>query len=103
MKAVRIAAERVRLSPALFAELVIWRVPTPVPGSAHPYKYSLVLIHENQCVLRYDNERGKGDHRHRAGVEDRLEFSTLKNLLLNFWADVARWRDDNGDPGSPVD
>ena len=103
MKAVRIAAERVRLSPVLFAELVIWRVPSPVHGSVHSFKYSLVLIHQEQCVLRYDNERGKGDHRHLNGIETDFVFISLERLLSDFWADVARWRDENGDPGRPGD
>lgn len=102
MKAVRIAAERRRFSPSLFAELVIWRVPTAVPGSAHFFKYSLALVHEGRCVLRYDNERGKGDHRHLDGVETDFLFSDLQGLLAAFWSDVERWRDDNGDSGRPV-
>lgn len=45
-------------------ELVIWRVPDPVRGSAHGLEYRLALVVDGVCVLRYDNEAGKGDHKH---------------------------------------
>jgi hypothetical protein len=35
-----------------------------VRGSRHQYKYRLVLVVNDDCVLRYDNEAGKGDHKH---------------------------------------
>ncbi len=55
---------RYELSVGVSVELVIWRVPTPLRGSAHLFKYRLALIVDDVCVLRYDNEAGKGDHRH---------------------------------------
>src|SRR5690606_28945943 len=50
-------------------EAVVWQVPRPVPPSEHPYKYRLVYVVNGQRVVGYDNERGKGDHRHLRGVE----------------------------------
>jgi Family of unknown function (DUF6516) len=52
-----------------FAELVVWLVPEPVPGSMHSYKYRLAYVVNDVCRVRYDNERDKGDHRHLDGVE----------------------------------
>jgi Family of unknown function (DUF6516) len=43
---------------------VVWRVPEPVRGSRHGFKYRLALVSEETCVLRYDNEAGKGEHKH---------------------------------------
>jgi hypothetical protein len=48
----------------MFVEIVIWSVPRKLPGSAHPFKYRLALMSGGSCVLRYDNESGKGDHKH---------------------------------------
>lgn len=45
-------------------QIVVWSVPRPVPPSAHRFKYRLVYIRDGRRVLGYDNERGKGDHRH---------------------------------------
>ena len=74
-----------------FAELVVWRVPAPVPGTAHNLKYRLAFIVEGRCVLRYDNEAGKGDHRHLGDREDRYEFTTPVQLIEDFWNDVDRF------------
>lgn len=88
MKARRIYSERKVVGDNAFVEIVIWRVPKPAVGSAHDFKYSLVLIIDDLCVLRYDNERGKGDHRHVGGQESGYEFQTLATLLEDFWNDV---------------
>ena len=47
-----------------FVERVVWRLPASVPGSAHGLKYRLAFVVGGRCVVRYDNEAGKGDHRH---------------------------------------
>ena len=69
-------------------EGVVWKVPTPVPPSEHPYKYRLVYIVEGKRVIGYDNERGKGDHRHIDGVENDYRFVNLAQLLADFKNDV---------------
>ncbi len=92
MKAEALAHERLILAEDAFVELVVWRVPRPVRGSSHRIKYRLALIVAGQCVLRYDNEPGKGDHRHLDGVETVYEFTGYETLLADFWADVEAWR-----------
>ena len=69
MKAELLFRKREGLTETAFVELVIWRVQEPVRGSSHTYKYSLALVSEGVCVLRYDNEAGKGDHKHVANRE----------------------------------
>lgn len=80
--------ERHVLSEAAFAELVVWRIPAPVRGSAHRFRYRLALVVDGVCVLRYDNEAGKGDHRHAGGREEKYRFESAEQLLADFWADV---------------
>ncbi|MCF4125532.1 DUF6516 family protein [Methylobacterium sp. SyP6R] len=75
-----------------FAELVVWRVPRPVVGSGHSFKYRLALIVEERCVLRYGNEAGKGDHKHIGADELPFAFTGVNNLLAAFWRDVEAWR-----------
>jgi hypothetical protein len=84
--------ERHQLGPAAFAELRIWRVPSSVHGSFHNNKYSLAYVVSGTCVLRYDNESGKGDHKHIGEVETAYHFKTPARLLADFWRDVDRWR-----------
>lgn len=68
----------------------IWVVPQAVPDCSHDYKYSLALIVDGVCVLRYDNERGKGDHRHFRDRESTYAFVSLEKLMDDFQADVQR-------------
>jgi len=49
-----------------------------------------------KCVLRYDNEAGKGDHRHFGGKEGNYTFSTPEKLIADFQRDIARWNNENG-------
>ena len=67
MKATELLRRRIPYSDVSFAELVLWQLPAPLAGSAHTYKYRLAYVVRGVCVLRYDNESGKGDHRHFRG------------------------------------
>ena len=80
--------ERHILGEAAFAEIVVWRVPVSVRGSAHEYRYRLALVVDGECVLRYDNEAGKGDHRHVRDKEYEYRFKDSEQLLTDFWSDV---------------
>jgi len=90
MKAVLIQKYREVLSDEAFYEIVLWHLPEPVPGSSHRYKYRFALVVRGKCVLRYDNERGKGDHRHMDGHEEPIVFADLKTLLRAFRDDMER-------------
>ena len=73
MRAALLFRERVEIAAdRAFAELVVWAVPRPVRGNVHAFKYRLALVVDGMCVLRYDNEAGKGDHKHLGGVGDPL-------------------------------
>ncbi len=56
--------ERHAVSESAFVEMVVWRLTFPVAGSLHAFEYRLAFVVHGHCVLRYDNERGKGDHKH---------------------------------------
>ena len=98
MKAMELLRQRIVYSEASFAELVLWQVPEPLPGSNHPFKYRLAYVVTGECVLRFDNEAGKGDHRHFAGKEGKYVFSTPEKLIADFQRDIARWNNENGHP-----
>lgn len=69
-------------------EMVVWRVPRPVPPSEHGFKYRLVYLVDGQRLVGYDNERGKGDHRHLGAIEVAYRFVDVATLLADFMADV---------------
>jgi hypothetical protein len=54
MKARLIEKSRTVISDTSFFEVVLWHLPSPVPGSTHPFKYRLALIVNGDCVLRYN-------------------------------------------------
>lgn len=88
MPAKLLLEERHIVAENAFAELVVWRLPSPVVGSAHDLKYRLAFVVNGECVLRYDNESGKGDHKHLGGQERPYEFTTPAQLIEDFWNDV---------------
>jgi hypothetical protein len=71
-------------------EMVVWKVPTPVPPSSHAFKYRLVYAREGQRLVGYDNERGKGDHKHVNGREMTYRFVDIDTLMRDFLRDVER-------------
>ena len=97
MKAVELMRTRIVYSEEAFAELVLWKLPAPLPGSSHSFKYRLAYVVEGLCVLRYDNESGKGDHRHYGGEESGYTFGGPDQLIAAFQADIARWNRENSD------
>ena len=74
-------------------EIVIWRVDHPLLPCTHPFKDRLYFGQKGRCRVRYDNERGKGDHRHIEGLEQRHEFVSLAKLLDDFQHHVETWRE----------
>lgn len=95
MKATLVARTRIVYAENAFAELVLWKVPTPVAGSSHEFKYRLAYVVDSVCVIRYDNEAGKGDHRHYGEKESGYSFTTPEALLAAFERDIARWNREN--------
>ena len=89
--AVLIFDDRLALSETAFVELIVWSVPEPTRGSAHFFKYRLALIADGICVLRFDNEAGKGDHKHIGSEEVTYRFIDLATLQQDFWKDVEKW------------
>jgi hypothetical protein len=95
MKATELLRQRIVYAEDRFAELVLWRLPQPLSGSAHPFKYRLAYVVDGQCVLRYDSEAGKGDHRHWGSPETSCRSSTPARLVADFQRDVERWNHEN--------
>ncbi len=95
--AIRMYSERLRLGDGVFAEIVVWRVPEPVRGSSHHFKYRLALIAEEVCVLRFDNEAGKGDHKHVGDRELAYDFVGVDALRRDFLLAARAWLE--GNPG----
>ncbi len=81
MKAELLFHQRIHYDDGAIVEMVLWRVASPVPPSVHGLKYSLFYGRQGIRELGYDNERGKGDHRHFKGAVTSYEFTSVEQLV----------------------
>jgi len=87
---------------AAIREMVIWRLPAPDTERPHGLKYRLYYGQSGRCLIRYDNERGKGDHEHcgEAGGQEREEdyaWVSVQQLIADFKADIEGLRGEQHD------
>jgi hypothetical protein len=69
-------------------EMVIWQLPMPTKERPHGLKYRLVYAVDEVRVVGYDNETGKGDHKHLRGRELPYRFVDVDTLVVDFYRDV---------------
>lgn len=94
-KAKRLINRRIILAEAAFAELVLWELPGPNEERSQGYKYRLALIVDGGCVMRFDNERGTGDHYQFGDVEQPYEFKDIDQVITDFVAKVKELMNAN--------
>jgi hypothetical protein len=92
MVAMLLIRERIIFDDGGIIEIKVWRVPHPVPPARHDLKYSLFYGRPGERLVAYDNERGKGDHRHLGNREERYLFTSIERLLADFRTDVEALR-----------
>jgi hypothetical protein len=90
MKAQLITQFRNAFADGSLIEMVVWCVPAPVPPSEHAYKYRLVYVVDGERVVGFDNERGKGDHRHVGAVEMSYSFVSVDRVVDDFLLEVEK-------------
>lgn len=90
MSATLLSRSKETLSNGVVIEVVIWAVAPPVRGSAHGYKYRLYAGRLGNTLVRYDNEVGKGDHKHVGADETEVPFTfvSMAQTLRDFLAEV---------------
>ncbi len=79
-----------KIKGGLIIELVVWELDAPLTGCNHRFKYRLFCGSQETGagLVRYDNEQGKGDHRHVAQQEEPYRFTSLEELISDFERDV---------------
>lgn len=90
MKAKRIFYDKTVLADGAIVEMTIWQLPKPTSERPHGLKYSLFYGRDGVLIVGYDNERGKGDHKHIGEVETRYRFESVEKMVADFLADVER-------------
>jgi hypothetical protein len=71
-------------------QICVWRLPRLTHERPHGLKYSLFYGRPGERIICYDNEAGKGDHRHYRDREEAYAFVSLEKLIADFEADVRR-------------
>jgi hypothetical protein len=92
MKAKLIFEDRMVYPDGAILEMRIWRLPEYDAERPHGLKYSLFYGRSGERIVGYDNERGKGDHRHYRDREEPYLFSTVERMVADFLDDVERER-----------
>lgn len=88
MKAARIFYDKQVLPDDSIVEMVIWQLPKPEADRPHGLKFRLFYGNAARRIVGYDNERGKGDHRHFKGRESVYRFESVEQLIADFIRDV---------------
>ncbi len=94
MKAMQLFRRQLRQGD-IHIEMVVWSLPKATADRPHGLKYRLYCGRSGRCLVRYDNETGKGDHRHYGEAEETYVFISLPALINDFKNDCARlagWR-----------
>ncbi len=76
-------------------EMVLWQLPRASKERPHGLKYRLYYgSMDGHTIVRYDNERGKGDHRHLSeGREEPYNFRSVEDLVADFLDEIDRVRE----------
>ncbi len=75
--------------------MIIWQLPRSTSERPHGLKYSLFYGGPDGRIVGYDNESGKGDHKHIRDVETRYKFIDVETMVADFLADVERMRNEH--------
>lgn len=89
-KASLIQDRKVVLATGHILQIRIWLLPKPTDERPHGLKYSLFFGRQGERIVGYDNELGKGDHRHYRNEQQPYAFSTIEKLIADFEADVRK-------------
>lgn len=95
MKAARIFYDRAVLADGAIVEMTIWQLPQVTAQRPHGLKYSLFYGRDGNRIVGYDNELGKGDHKHINGLQAHYKFVNVEKMVIDFLADVERVRNEN--------
>ena len=92
MKARLILDSKTILTDGRIIQRKVWELPKSGDGKPHALKYRLYCGKNAKTIVRYDNETGKGDHRHVGPeeVESLYVFVSLVQLLIDFDTDIEK-------------
>ncbi len=93
-KAKLLLHRKTRYDDGAIREVVIWQLPAPEPSRPHGLKYRLYYGKDGRRLVGYDNELGKGDHKHIGHKEHRYNFISVEQLINDFMLDIKEVREN---------
>ena len=93
MRAKLIYHEKFIYADGAIREMVLWKLPNKTTDRPHGLKYRLYYgLSDGTCIVRYDNESGKGNHRHIKGKKKSYQFKDVERLVANFLEEIEKAR-----------
>ena len=93
MRAKLIYHEKFIYADGAIREMVLWKLPNKTTDRPHGLKYRLYYgLSDGTCIVRYDNESGKGNHKHIKGKEKSYQFKDVETLVADFLAEIENAR-----------
>ncbi len=92
MPATLIESQKLVLDDGAIIQIRVWRLPTATRERPHGLKYSLFYGRPGERIIGYDNETGKGDHRHYRDREETYRFTNYETLIRDFMNNARRER-----------
>jgi hypothetical protein len=93
MKTKLIYREKFIYADGVIREMVLWQLPEKTAEEPYGLKYRLYYgLADGPSVVRYDNETGKGDHRHKGGRKEPYVFTDAETLVADFLEDIEKAR-----------
>ena len=93
MRAKLIYHEKFIYADGAIREMVLWKLPNRTSDRPHGLKYRLYYgLSDGTCIVRYDNESGKGNHRHIKGKEKSYQFKDVETLVADFLEEIEKAR-----------
>jgi hypothetical protein len=97
MKARLLRHDKLRFADGAILEMIIWQLPQTDSERPHGLKYRLYYGKNGERLVAYDNERGKGDHRHFRDQEYPYNFISGDRLIADFLSDIKQLRSESND------
>ena len=93
MKTELIYHEKFIYADGAVREMVLWQLPKKSSERPHGLKYRLYYgLADGTCIVRYDNESGKGDHKHTKSKEEPYPFKDVETLVADFLKEIEKAR-----------
>jgi hypothetical protein len=85
--------EKYIYSDGAIREMILWQLPRKTSDRPHGLKYRLYYgLADGSCLVRFDNESGKGDHKHVGGQEKSYRFTDVETLVADFLVEIEKAR-----------